>query len=425
MKILMISPQPFMEERGVPFAIYNHIRALTLMGFEVDLVTYHLGKPVELPGLRIFRIPRLPFIRQVKVGPSMAKFPLDLLVFCLSFWRLCCDRYDYLHTHEEAGMMGIILSAIFGRRHLYYMHSDLSQQIVSSGFTSNPWLIERIRAIQTFMVRQSDSIIAICPDIKSVACTMSPRTPVYLVENCAVNENLPVPVPDDVQALHRQLKLGDGSVLLYTGTLEAYQGINLLLESIPVVLKTYPKAQYVIVGGQPDQVEHYQNVALKLNIEHAVKFVGKRPVTEMPIYMALADILLSPRSKGTNTPLKLYTYLRAGKPILATNIFSQTQVLTAETAMLVEPTAEGLARGTQQLLKDRSAATEMGTCASKFAREHYSWSVFLQNALQVQKDFTGKPITLPQGEATETEVETDKSEISAKEVELEEKSCVV
>ena len=118
----MIAPQPFLEERGAPFAIYHHIKALLHMGHTVDLVTYYIGKPVNLPGLRIFRISSIPGIHQIKVGPSMVKFPLDLLVFCLTFWRLCIMRYDCLHTHEEAGIIGVLLGYIFGRKHLYYMH---------------------------------------------------------------------------------------------------------------------------------------------------------------------------------------------------------------------------------------------------------------------------------------------------------------
>ncbi|HEY7417705.1 MAG TPA: hypothetical protein VH593_21160, partial [Ktedonobacteraceae bacterium] len=70
MRILILAPQPFLEERGAPFAIYHHIKVLLEMGFRVDLVTYHVGKDISLPGLRIFRIPALPFIRKVKVGPS-------------------------------------------------------------------------------------------------------------------------------------------------------------------------------------------------------------------------------------------------------------------------------------------------------------------------------------------------------------------
>src|SRR6516164_8511754 len=88
MRILMISPQPFFEPRDAPFCVYQHIKALVTLGYEVDLVTYHVGKDVELPGLRIYRVPNLPFIRTVKAGPSLAKFPLDMLLFFMAFWRL-------------------------------------------------------------------------------------------------------------------------------------------------------------------------------------------------------------------------------------------------------------------------------------------------------------------------------------------------
>jgi glycosyltransferase involved in cell wall biosynthesis len=103
--------------------------------------------------------------------------------------------------------------------------------------------------------------------------------------------------------------------------------------------------------------------------------------------MALADILLSPRSKGTNTPLKLYTYLHSGKPILATNIYSQTQVLSPQTAVLVEPTADGLAQGALALLHDPQRAKAIGANGRLFAEEHYSWQVFLKKSMAVQREF--------------------------------------
>ena len=232
MRILMLAPQPFMEERGAPFAVYHHIKALLAMGFEVDLVTYHIGKPVFMPGLRIYRIPSFAFAKQIKVGPSLLKIPLDLLLFCVAFWCMCRRRYTYLHTHEEAGFIGIMLRAIFGVKHLYYMHSDLPQQIVSSGFTENPLLLCLARAVQTFMVRHSDAIVAVCPDIEASAHKMSQDTPIYMIENSAVDEGLPEPCPSEIAQLRASLQLGNGPVLLYTGTLESYQGLDLLLQSI-------------------------------------------------------------------------------------------------------------------------------------------------------------------------------------------------
>ena len=80
MHILMIAPEPFFEPRGTPFSEYHRIRALTSLGHTVDLVTYPFGRDVELPGLRIFRCAKPPFISHVKIGPSWAKVPLNLLL---------------------------------------------------------------------------------------------------------------------------------------------------------------------------------------------------------------------------------------------------------------------------------------------------------------------------------------------------------
>src|SRR6266702_204148 len=139
-----------------------------------------------------------------------------------------------------------------------------------------------------------------------------------------------------------------------------------------------PMARYAIVGGRSEQVEKQRLLAQELGVSEMVCFVGQRPLEEMPQYMALADILLSPRNKGTNTPLKLYTYLRSGKPILATQIYSHTQILNQDIAMLVPPTAEGLAQGTLELLQNPELAHKLASNGKKVADEHYSWDVFLE-----------------------------------------------
>lgn len=283
--------------------------------------------------------------------------------------------------------MGVVLSRIFGCKHLYYMHSDLSQQIVSSEYIENPLLIRMVKAIQAFMIRKSDAVIAICQDIKTSAKRMAPRTPIYMIENIAVDENLPPAQPEEVARVRQMLQLGKGPILLYTGTLESYQGIELLLQSIPAVAAAVPSVRYLIVGGKPEQVAKLRTLACELGVAEQVCFVGLRPLAEMPLYMAMADILLSPRSKGTNTPLKLYTYLRSGKPILATSIYSQTQVLTPDIAMLVRPTAQDLTQGTLALLRNRGMAVAMGERGRQFAEEQYSWPVFLKKCTQVQQDF--------------------------------------
>lgn len=390
MRILMISPQPYFESRGAPFCVHQHIKALISLGYQVDLVTYPIGKDIHLPGLTIYRAPALPFIHSVKPGPSLAKFPLDLAVFLMAIWRLLWRKYHYIHTHEEAGVMGVLLSRLFGGKHLYYMHSDLSTVVASSDFTKNPLLMWIVGMIQKFMLRNADGVVAFYPGIAETARQMAPGKPVYMILPPAVDEEVPAAVPDEVMQLRNQLKVSNNPVLLYTGTLENYQGIDILLESIPAVRAEFPTARYIIAGGRPDQVEKLQLLSQKLHVTEAVQFVGQRPLEEMPGYMALADILLSPRSKGTHTPLKLYTYLRSGIPMLATNIPAHTQILTSEVALLVPPTADGLAQGTLTLLRDPKLANALGASAHQLWQEHYSWPAFLERNREAYSDFASE-----------------------------------
>jgi glycosyltransferase involved in cell wall biosynthesis len=93
-------------------------------------------------------------------------------------------------------------------------------------------------------------------------------------------------------------------------------------------------------------------------------------------YLTQADILCSPRLKGVNTPMKIYSYMGSGRAILATDILSHTQVLDDSTALLVPPTSKGIARGIQTLLHDPDHRARIGRNAASRARSTYSISVF-------------------------------------------------
>ena len=83
MRILMIAPEPFFEPRGTPFSEYHRIKALGELGHQVDLVTYPIGRDVPLPGLRIHRTLRPPFVSKVRIGPSVTKLLLDGLMLLM------------------------------------------------------------------------------------------------------------------------------------------------------------------------------------------------------------------------------------------------------------------------------------------------------------------------------------------------------
>src|ERR671912_2355613 len=106
-KIIMIAPEPFFEPRGTPFSEYHRIRALLDLGHTVDLVTYPFGKNIDMPGLRIFRAARPPFITHVKIGPSAAKLFLDMTLTLTALNQARKEKYDAVHSHEEGAAIGV------------------------------------------------------------------------------------------------------------------------------------------------------------------------------------------------------------------------------------------------------------------------------------------------------------------------------
>jgi glycosyltransferase involved in cell wall biosynthesis len=128
-------------------------------------------------------------------------------------------------------------------------------------------------------------------------------------------------------------------------------------------------------------------------------FAGERPAAEIPAYLLAADVLVSPRSRGTNTPLKIYQYLRSGKPTVATRLLTHTQVLSDETAILTEATAQAFAGGILEALTDHVRAAAVGRRARELAETKYSYAAYLERTRQACAALMTTTTRLPPGAA--------------------------
>jgi glycosyltransferase involved in cell wall biosynthesis len=99
----------------------------------------------------------------------------------------------------------------------------------------------------------------------------------------------------------------------------------------------------------------------------------------MPRFLALADVLVSPRSYGGNLPLKVFDYLAAGRAIVATDIPTHRAVLTEQLAELVPPRAPELAQAIVGLLRDAPRRERLGASALAYAQAHLGWLAFVRS----------------------------------------------
>ena len=105
-RVLLMAPQPFYEDRGTPIALRHVLRALVELGHEVDVLTFPVGRSLELPGVRYFRAPNPLRFRSIPVGFSLRKVFLDLFLW----WMLrdCLKRTIDTQQMPAAGQAEIL-----------------------------------------------------------------------------------------------------------------------------------------------------------------------------------------------------------------------------------------------------------------------------------------------------------------------------
>jgi glycosyltransferase involved in cell wall biosynthesis len=170
---------------------------------------------------------------------------------------------------------------------------------------------------------------------------------------------------------------------VYTGTYERYQGLDMALECVDLVRKKYPNVIFIFVGAKVQQAREWTEVAENKGLADHTLFLDVVPPEDSMVYLACASVLISPRLDGTTTPLKIYSYLHAEKPIVATRITSHTQVLTEDTAILVEPNHSAFADGILQALNNPKLAERLGKNAHQLAREKFDRQDYITKVSQI------------------------------------------
>jgi glycosyltransferase involved in cell wall biosynthesis len=366
MRILVLAPHPFYQARGTPIAVRTVLEFLGERGHAVDLLTYSEGADVEIPNCRVYRLRRVPGLGGIRAGFSFKKVACDLLMVfaCLRMMRR--NRYDLIHAVEESAFIAGLMQRVSGVPYVYDMDSSLAEQMVDA-FPGLAFASPAMRRMEGIAVRGSLGVIAVCAALEDVALGHAPGKPVGRVEDTTLLDGGSIdgrngrPLPD----------VNGGPVAMYVGNLERYQGIDLLLEGFGHTIRLLPEAKLFIVGGRGGDIAAYRRRAERLGIAGSVRFMGPRPISSLAGLLHQADVLVSPRLRGLNTPMKIYSYLDSGSAVLATRLRTHTQVLDDGLAYLVDPEPAALGEGLARLLRDPELRQRLATRAKEYVqREH-------------------------------------------------------
>jgi glycosyltransferase involved in cell wall biosynthesis len=252
-------------------------------------------------------------------------------------------------------------------------------KIKSRGPKFLPYLIAKIHdSITTYTMKKADLIT---PSSKWFGEALAQK---------GIQEHKLMPYPNGVDIalfsnkdgkdIREKYQLNGSQVIIYIGTLDKARDLSMLIQAFSKVKKHKKKVKLLIVGDGSDR-GNLQCLARELQMEEGVIFIGQVPGSEIPKYIAAADIGVSPvpplACYKMGSPLKIFEYMGGGKPVIANEeIFDQKEVLEQSNGGILVPyTPEAFADAMIELLNNPEKANEMGQRGRRWVVENRSHEI--------------------------------------------------
>jgi len=172
--------------------------------------------------------------------------------------------------------------------------------------------------------------------------------------------------------LRRRLGIPEGRrIVVFVGLLNRYQGVDLLLEAIPAVVRAVPDSHFLIMGFP--NVEHYRGRAQSLGVEGHVTFTGRIDYGQLPQYLALGEVAVAPKIAVTEADGKIYNYMAMGLPVVAFERAVSRQILGHLGVYAALGDTSQLAERLVELLIDKARAGKVGAALRQKAVNECSW----------------------------------------------------
>ncbi|MBI2566283.1 MAG: glycosyltransferase [Candidatus Schekmanbacteria bacterium] len=370
-RVLMIAPTPFFADRGCHVRIYEELHELSRRGHAVELCTYHHGG--EAPGVVTRRIPRIPWYRKLEAGPSWHKLYLDLLLLILVIRRAWKFRPDVLYAHlHEGAFIGYFASKLFRLPLIFDYQGSLAGEILDHGFVPRSSLRHRLfQRVEAWIEKRADVAVANgAAAAERMRQKNTFRGPIVTVCD-AVDPAVFRPLPRD-PLLRSRLGIPEGRrVVAFLGLLNAYQGVDALLEAAVAVVRRKPDTHFLIMGYP--HVEVYEKRAADLGITPHVSFPGRVPYFDAAAYLALADVAVAPKLSASEANGKVLNYMACSLPVVVFDRPVDREILGDAGVFAPRGDTEALADLLLELLADNGRCLRLAQKGRERIDNQFSW----------------------------------------------------
>jgi len=382
LRVLVVAPTPFFGDRGCHVRIYEQVRGLAKVGIESRIVTYPTGR--NLPDVTIDRAWKLPGIRASALGPSASRPVLDLGVL-LAAWRVVRSfRPHIIHAHLHEGIaISLVLRTIFRIPLVADLQGSLAEELVDHGALAHRGVgIRVVRKIEKWLVQRPDCVLT------------SSLHGVSLLKAQGVSQDKIEPLPDGVDLesfrprpvdleLRDSLGLTGKRAIVFLGVLTNYQGVDLLLDVVPLVVKKNPDVHFLIMG-YPNETR-YRTEVRKRGLARIVTVTGRIPYQEASKWLCLGELAVSPKRSLTEANGKLLNYMACGLPVVASDSPVNRELLGDYGVYAAINDVEAFSDRIHGLLGCRDQLKITGGALRKRAERMFAWPVIIERLTNIYR----------------------------------------
>ena len=397
MRVLHILDHSIPLHSGYTFRTLSLLREQRKLGWE----THHLTSPKHTaPSPAEETVDGWHFFRTAAAGGSQLPVLAENALMRATEKRLLEVaqrlRPDVLHAHSPVlnALPALRVGRQLGIPVVYEVRAFWEDAAVDHGTTREGSLRYRAtRALETRALRQVAHIFTICEGLRrDIVARGIPAARVTVIPNAVDVDAFAVGGQPD-EGLKTQLGLQGATVLGFIGSFYAYEGLDLLLDALPLLLQSRPDLRVLLVGGGP------QDAALKaqaqaLGVADKVVFTGRVPHSEVQRYYDLIDVLCYPRHSmrltELVTPLKPLEAMAQGRLLVASDVGGHKELIRdGETGVLFRAgSAPALAAAVQQLLGRRQDWPTLRAAGRRFVETERNWTASAINYLAVFERLT-------------------------------------
>ena len=378
-------------------------RGLAARGHSVTVLTglpnYPAGK--IYPGYRVRpvqreRIDGIDVVR-VFLYPSHSTSALGRAVNFCSFMIFSvfgaftigsCDALYVWHPPLTIGVSAWIIGMIKRAPIVYDVQDIWPESGIWSGMLQNRILIDLLRILEKFVYARAHHLLVVTEAARQnlMGKGVSPSK-VSVVSQLIDDDLFAVSDPERVRAIQEKYGFARRFVIMFAGNIGLLQGLEAVLVAAQQ-LDDVPQVLFVLVGDGVDR-ERLLQKAEGMGLTN-VLFVDRRPESDMPNFMAAADVMLLSLKYSDvcefSIPLKTFAYMAASRPILAAIKGAAADIVVKANAGLVVPPEEPRAIADAVRLFVRMPEDErrrIGAAGRAYMTTHHSREKMLDKYVEI------------------------------------------